>query len=81
MNVDCFIINDFLDHPDGVRYWIIDNNKKGHLPFDRKGSYPGIRTDRVGNKDYHYMIEEIILQGGIDFYLKDNFLMIRLLIL
>ena len=58
MNVDCIIINDFLDHPDGVRYWIIDNNKKGHLPFDRKGSYPGIRTDRVGNKDYHYMIEE-----------------------
>ena len=58
MNIDCFIINDFLDDPDAIRRWVIDNNKKGHLPFDQEGPYPGIRSDKVGNEDYHYMIEE-----------------------
>ena len=58
MNVDCFIINDFLDDPDAVRDWVLEGNKKGYLPFDMEGSYPGIRTRMVGDKDYHYMIEE-----------------------
>ena len=58
MNVDCFFINDFLDDPDAVRDWVLEGNKKGYLPFDMEGSYPGIRTRMVGDKDYHYMIEE-----------------------
>ena len=58
MNVDCFIVNDFLDDPDAVRDWVLEGNKKGHLPFDMEGSYPGIRTRMVGDKNYHHMIEE-----------------------
>ena len=58
MNVDCFIINDFLDDPDAVRHWVLDSTKKGYLSFDKKGPYPGVRSAMVGNEDYHHMIEE-----------------------
>ena len=58
MNVDCFIINDFLDDPDAVRHWVLDSAKKGHLSFDKTGPYPGVRSAMVGNEDYHHMIEE-----------------------
>tara|TARA_X000000368_G_C22679228_1_gene557492 strand:+ start:83 stop:601 length:519 start_codon:yes stop_codon:yes gene_type:complete len=50
MNVNCIIIDDFLENPDAVRDSIINSN----ISFDIKGNFPGSRTDIV-DENYQKM--------------------------
>ena len=62
MNIDSIIVNNFLDDPDAVRSWVIDNSKNGFLNFDIEGSYPGKRTYQLANIDYRSMVESKLKQ-------------------
>ena len=62
MNIDSIIVSDFLDNPDAVRSWVIDNSKNGFLNFDIEGSYPGKRTYQLANIDYRSMVESKLKQ-------------------
>ena len=62
MNIDSIIVSDFLDDPDPVRSWVIDNSKNGCLNFDIEGSYPGKRTYQLANIDYRSMVESKLKQ-------------------
>jgi len=52
MKLNNLIIDDFLDDPDEIRNFLIDNK----VPFEIKGPYPGQRTPPVDNQLYKNMI-------------------------
>jgi len=54
MKLNTLIIDDFLDNPDEIRNFLIDNK----VSFEKTGSYPGKRTPPVDNLDYKNMIVE-----------------------
>ena len=54
MKLNTLIIDDFLDKPDEIRNFLIDNK----VSFEKTGSYPGKRTPPVDNLDYKNMIVE-----------------------
>ena len=54
MKLNNLIIDDFLDDPDEIRNFLIDNK----VPFEIKGPYPGQRTPPVDNQVYKNMIVE-----------------------
>ena len=52
MKLNTLIIDDFLDDPDKIRNFLIDNK----VFFGNSGGYPGKRTSSVDNIDYQNMI-------------------------
>ena len=54
MKLNSLIIDDFLDDPDRIRNFLIDNK----VSFEKTGSYPGKRTPPVDNPVYKNMIVE-----------------------
>tara|TARA_B100000287_G_C20421382_1_gene697654 strand:- start:164 stop:703 length:540 start_codon:yes stop_codon:yes gene_type:complete len=54
MKLNTLIIDDFLDNPDEIRNFLIDNK----VSFEKTGSYPGKRTPPVDNSVYKNMIVE-----------------------
>ena len=48
MKLNSLIIDDFLDNPDEIRNFLIDNK----VSFEKTGSYPGKRTPPVDNPVY-----------------------------
>ena len=54
MKLNTLIIDDFLDKPDEIRNFLIDNK----VSFEKTGSYPGKRTPPVENPVYKNMIIE-----------------------
>tara|TARA_R100000988_G_C3962078_1_gene146740 strand:+ start:397 stop:936 length:540 start_codon:yes stop_codon:yes gene_type:complete len=58
MKLNTLIIDDFLDNPDEIRNFLIDNK----VPFEIKGPYPGKRTTPVDNIGYQNMVIEKLNQ-------------------
>ena len=54
MKLNTLVIDDFLDNPDEIRNFLINNK----VPFNIEGAYPGKRTSPVDNIDYKNMIVE-----------------------
>ena len=54
MKLNTLVIDDFLDNPDEIRNFLINNK----VPFNIEGAYPGKRTSPVDNIDYQNMIIE-----------------------
>ena len=54
MKLKTLIIDDFLDDPDRIRNFIIENK----IPFEKTGNYPGKRTTPVDDIDYQNMITQ-----------------------
>ena len=54
MKLNTLVIDDFLDNPDEIRNFLINNK----VPFNIEGAYPGKRTPPVDNLDYKNMIVE-----------------------
>ena len=54
MKLNTLIIDDFLDDPDHIRNFLINNK----VPFEIKGHYPGKRTTPVDDISYQNMIIE-----------------------
>ena len=54
MKLNTLIIDDFLDDPDGVRNFLINNK----VAFDVEANFPGKRTTPVDNIDYQNMITQ-----------------------
>ena len=52
MKLNTLIIDDFLDNPDEIRNFLINNK----VSFENSGRYPGKRTSCVDNIDYQNMI-------------------------
>lgn len=69
MEINSYIIDNFLDNPDAVR------NSALSLNFERKGTFPGLRTQRA-DKDYEKYIQnklEIIINKPIKEFVQDSF--------
>ena len=58
MKLNSLIIDDFLDDPDQIRNFLINNK----VPFEIKGPYPGKRTTPVDNIGYQNMVIEKLNQ-------------------
>ena len=59
MKLNTLIIDDFLDNPDEIRNFLIDNK----VSFEKTGSYPGKRTPPVDNIGYQNMVIEKLNQA------------------
>lgn len=69
MIINTVIVDDFLDKPDLVRKSVLE------LPFESKGPYPGLRSDRA-DKEYEAYIQakfETILDCKITEFVQDSF--------
>ena len=58
MKLNSLIIDDFLDDPDQIRNFLINNK----VPFEIKGPYPGKRTIPVDDIRYQNMVIEKLNQ-------------------
>ena len=58
MKLNSLIIDDFLDDPDQIRNFLINNK----VPFEIEGPYPGKRTIPVDNIGYQNMVIEKLNQ-------------------
>ena len=56
MKLTTLIIDDFLDDPDKIRNFLINNK----VAFDVEGNFPGKRSTVVDNTSYQDMIIEKI---------------------
>ena len=69
MKINSYIIDNFLDNPDVVR------NSALSLAFERKGTFPGLRTPRA-DKEYESYIQdklESIINKPIKEFVQDSF--------
>ena len=65
MKLTTLIIDDFLDDPDKIRNFLINNK----VAFDAEGNFPGKRTNPVDNPVYQNMVIEK-LNGVLPFKIK-----------